>query len=173
MPQKPSSIATAKRRFLRYQWPKSFMVIGLLLLSFLSGFYIWMGKPVPLYFAQNQKQHIQIHTSKERFVFNTEIVTTPEAMQKGLMYRQNLPENEAMLFLYPQEKMRYMWMKNTYIPLDMLFVGEDKRIGYIHHRAEPLSEEIISSKQPAIAVVEILGGRAKQLQIQIGDKVTW
>lgn len=114
-----------------------------------------------------------IETRDGAITFSMELADTPEAQRRGLMHRRQLAADHSMMFLYPKADERYMWMKNTYISLDMLFVNEAQRIISIHHRANPLDETIISSNGPAIAVVEILGGEANRRGISVGDQVSW
>ena len=78
-----------------------------------------------------------------------------------------------MLFLFDSEQEITMWMKNTYIPLDMVFIGRDWRIVNISRDAEPFSTDIISSVQPASRVLEIAGGQAEKLGLKAGDRVTF
>lgn len=103
--------------------------------------------------------------------FNVELAITDEQKLNGLMYRKTLPKNQGMLFIYPHAFEIEMWMKNTYIPLDMLFIDEAGRIVSIAHHTKPLSLETIRSKAAAIAVLELNAGTAKELSIQTGDKV--
>ena len=101
------------------------------------------------------------------------LAVTSEQRAQGLMYRQRLPADAGMLFLYPAARPISMWMKNTAIPLDMLFIGDDGRILHIAERTIPGSTATISSMQPARAVLELNGGTAARLKIQVGDRVLY
>ena len=90
---------------------------------------------------------------------------------RGLMHVKELADDEGMLFIYPQEERIGMWMKNTYIPLDMLFVGADGRVAHIAANTTPHSLETIESKTPALAVIELRGGTAAKLNIRPGARV--
>jgi uncharacterized membrane protein (UPF0127 family) len=103
--------------------------------------------------------------------FTVELATTPAQMELGLMYRQSLPADAGMLFVYPSEQTVAFWMKNTLIPLDMLFIGADGHIRRIAARTIPLSTTPISSVDPVRAVLEINGGTAERLGIKPGDVV--
>lgn len=103
--------------------------------------------------------------------FNVELALEAAAQARGLMFRTDLPEDGGMLFFFGQETPRSFWMRNTYIPLDMLFIKADGTIGHIHHRAIPEDLTPIPSNGPAVAVLEILGGTAEKLGIKAGDKV--
>ena len=107
-----------------------------------------------------------------RHPFQLEIANTPETRSRGLMFRRELAPDRGMLFEFGQRETDVsMWMKNTYIPLDMLFIRAN---GLIHHIAEnttPLSEATISSNGPVKGVLEVIGGTAKRLGIAAGDRV--
>lgn len=103
--------------------------------------------------------------------FRIEVARTPHQKAYGLMFRRNLPSMTGMLFPYEGEQTVSMWMRNTYIPLDMLFIKADGEIHRIEAMTEPFSERIISSGEPVSAVLEIAGGDAARLGIAAGDKV--
>ena len=121
-------------------------------------------------FATDQ---LAIQTAAGAQHFAVELAVTSEQRAQGLMYRQRLPADAGMLFLYPEARAVAMWMKNTLIPLDMLFIGEDGRIMHIEERAVPGSTATISSMGPARAVLELNGGTAARLKIQLGDRVLY
>jgi len=99
-------------------------------------------------------------------------VARDEAMrERGLMYRRYLPENRGMLFDFGHEQSVMMWMKNTYIPLDMIFISRHGKVTHIEANTEPLSEAIISSQGPAFAVLEVNAGVAAKLGLKPGDLV--
>jgi uncharacterized membrane protein (UPF0127 family) len=117
------------------------------------------------------KGTMKVRTGGALLEFDVEIAQTPEQMQYGLMNRTDLPENYAMLFLFPDDRQRSMWMKDTPLPLDMLFVDKHGKILYIKQRATPNSTEEISFSTPARAVIEMLGGTAEKKNIQVGDSI--
>src|SRR5580704_15354318 len=94
----------------------------------------------------------------KKFSFDIEVATTPEQETYGLMFRRSLPRDAGMLFLWPEDRMVIMWMKNTFISLDMLYVGSDGVITKIITNAEPLSLTPLSSDAPVRAVIEINAG---------------
>jgi len=104
---------------------------------------------------------------------NIKIADNDSARMKGLMFVKNLPENEGMLFIMEDEAQVNMWMKNTYIPLDMIFVNSNKEIVSMAENTKPLSTEIISSKNKVKYVLEINGGLAKKSGLKIGDKINY
>jgi uncharacterized membrane protein (UPF0127 family) len=114
---------------------------------------------------------LTIVTAKGPQRFTVEVATTPAQMEQGLMYRRSLAPDAGMIFDYGALSMASMWMKNTLIPLDMLFVDAQGRIVGIHERAVPQSLDTIASPAPSRAVIELNGGTAARLGIRPGDKV--
>ncbi len=105
--------------------------------------------------------------------FHVSLAQTPEEWSRGLMFRERLGENEGMLFVGDREKPQVFWMKNTSISLDIIFISKDWRIVDIKENTLPFSERAIPSKKPAMHVLEIKAGRAKNLHFKEGDKVQW
>jgi hypothetical protein len=103
--------------------------------------------------------------------FTVEVATSPGQMEQGLMFRQSLAPDAGMIFDYRAPSMAAMWMKNTLIPLDMLFVDQRGRIINIHERAVPGSLDPIAAAAPARAVIELNGGTAARLGLKPGDRV--
>jgi len=112
------------------------------------------------------------HTSR-KFAFEVWIADTPERAEQGLMFVSDLPENMGMVFPVQPPRVETMWMKNTYIELDMLFIASDGRVTKIIARASPMSLQILSSDAPVAAVLELRGGQAAKLGLRIGDTVVW
>lgn len=106
-------------------------------------------------------------------VFSVEVVDTDEERAKGLMFRKQLPEGRGMLFDFGREQDVSMWMQNTYISLDMLFIRGDGRILRIAESTEPMSTRIIPSGGPVRAVLEVIAGTARKLGIAPGDRVAF
>jgi uncharacterized protein len=104
--------------------------------------------------------------------FTVEIAITDEQRARGLMFRRELPEGRGMLFDFYREQPITMWMQNTYIPLDMIFIRGDGRVLSIAENTEPLSTRVIGSGGPARAVLEVIAGTAKKLGIRPGDRVS-
>jgi uncharacterized protein len=116
-------------------------------------------------------QPLEIVTKTGVHVFSVEMATTEEEKTTGLMYRKELPDGKGMLFDFSPEQEVSMWMKNTYIPLDMIFIRADGRILRIAENTEPLSTRIIPSRGLAKGVLEVIGGTAQKYGIQPGDRV--
>lgn len=116
---------------------------------------------------------VVISTGETSHEFRAELADTKELQAKGLMHRTELGPKEAMLFPNELPTARSFWMKNTPIPLDIIFVGLDGRISNIAAMTEPYSEEPVYSVGSVSAVLEIGGGRAEELGIEPGDEVSW
>lgn len=126
------------------------------------------GNPTPVAF---EKDKLSIETKKGKVEIEVEVAKSALQQERGLMYRKSLPENTGMIFLFPKSGELTFWMKNTYIPLDMLFVDEKGVITRVVENAKPLSTRYIHSIGKAIAVIELAGGSAAKLNIATGDKV--
>ena len=109
-------------------------------------------------------------TGTHRFL--VEVAATPEAQQKGLMFRTAMGPDEGMIFPNAVPQLRSFWMKNTVIPLDIIYIGPDRRVLNIV-RGEPYSTAPLPSAGPAINVLELVAGRSEQLGIKPGDAVAW
>ncbi|MDR4306472.1 DUF192 domain-containing protein [Chelatococcus sambhunathii] len=103
--------------------------------------------------------------------FQIETADTPQQREVGLMYRRSMPDDHGMLFDFGHPQEVSMWMQNTYISLDMVFVGGDGRVTRIAERTEPLSTRIIPSQGPARYVVELVAGAAQRIGLKPGDRV--
>jgi uncharacterized membrane protein (UPF0127 family) len=114
---------------------------------------------------------LKIETKSGPVLLNVEVADTEAKREQGLMFRRSLSDDHGMIFLFDGEHEITMWMKNTYIPLDMVFIGNDWRIGHIAYGAEPFSTDVISSMRPASRVLEIGAGQAKKLGVSVGDRV--
>ena len=114
---------------------------------------------------------VSVRTAKGAFEFSVELADTPEEREFGLMYRRELAADAGMLFDFGKPRPVSMWMKNTLIPLDMLFLKSDGRIANIIQRAAPGSLDARTSAGAVLAVLEVNGGTAERLGIRPGDHV--
>lgn len=114
---------------------------------------------------------ITIDTPHGPAAFDVEVAADAQSQQTGLMYRREMAANAGMLFDLHKPQFASFWMKNTYLPLDLLFVRADGTISTIEPNAIPLSTDSIASAEPVEAVIELNGGRAHQLGIKPGARV--
>lgn len=153
----PSSVRT------RY-WARPSLVAAVLACLATAG---WSTEPAP----QFPTSTLVIKNAEDRFEFQVEVASSPAQRARGLMYRRHLARDHGMLFDFGHSRPVSMWMRNTYIPLDMLFIREDGRIARIAVETEPLSEDAIASGSPVRAVLELQGGITTELGIRPGDRV--
>jgi uncharacterized protein len=125
-----------------------------------------------LRFAVAADETVEIGSKTGVHTFAVELALNDEQRARGLMFRRELPEGRGMLFDFHREQPITMWMQNTYIPLDMIFIRGDGRILSIAENTEPLSTRVISSGGPVRAVLEVIAGTAKKLGIRPGDRVS-
>jgi uncharacterized membrane protein (UPF0127 family) len=118
-----------------------------------------------------ETQILEIASKTGVHSFVVELATTEAERARGLMYRKSLPAGRGMLFDFDRDQPVAMWMKNTYVSLDMIFIRSDGRIARIAEHTQPLSERIIPSGSPVRAVLEVVGGTAARLGIAPGDLV--
>jgi uncharacterized protein len=121
--------------------------------------------------AALKKQPLTFISSSGSHTVTVELADTDSTRATGLMFRRSIGPDEGMLFIYSDEQDLTMWMKNTYIPLDMIFVKRDGLISHIEANTEPFSERIIPSQGPVIGVIEMAGGSASRLGLKPGDRV--
>ncbi|MGO9774504.1 MAG: DUF192 domain-containing protein [Roseiarcus sp.] len=114
---------------------------------------------------------LTIATASGVHSFQVEIAADDAAREKGLMYRRFMPADRGMLFEFEREAPVAFWMKNTYIPLDMIFIARDGSVTRIAADAQPLSEAIVPSGGPCVAVLELNGGVAARIGLKVGDTV--
>jgi uncharacterized protein len=118
-----------------------------------------------------EQQTLEIASKSGVHVFSVELAVTEEERQHGLMFRRSIPEFYGMLFDFKRDQEVAMWMKNTYVSLDMIFIQSDGRIRTIAENTQTESEKIIPSRGPVRAVLEVAAGTARKLGIEAGDRV--
>ncbi len=134
----------------------------------LIGFFLAAGVARPA-----GQRTLEIASKTGVHVFAVEIADTEAQRAKGLMFRKELPEGEGMLFDFHREQDVSFWMENTYIALDMIFIRGDGRILRIVENTEPMSTRPIPSGGPVRAVLEVIGGTARNFGIAPGDRVAY
>jgi len=116
-------------------------------------------------------QSLTIETSTGRHVFQVEVASDDASRERGLMDRRYMAADHGMLFEFDRDAPVAFWMKNTYIPLDMIFIASSGVVTHVAANAEPLSERIIPSGGPCVAVLELNGGTAASIGLKVGDKI--
>ena len=136
---------------------------------------LWLGLAAALACiparAQEGVEGLDIITATGPHHFSVEVMRTDAGREKGLMFRRNMPKDRGMLFDFKTEQPVMMWMKNTFLPLDMVFISRDGKVVNVAENAEPLSEAIIASDGPVFAVLEVNAGEARQIGVKPGDEV--
>lgn len=123
--------------------------------------------------AESRLLPVVIRTAKGAHRFNVEVARTPQEQEKGLMFRKELGADMGMLFPMAPPRTASFWMKDTLIPLDMLFIHTDGTIAFLQADAQPYALTPVSAGVPVAAVLELRGGRAAELGIAQGDRVAW
>jgi uncharacterized protein len=118
-----------------------------------------------------RRETLTLVTAQGPREINIEVTETMAEMQKGLMFRTHLDENAGMLFVYDRPQEVGMWMENTHIPLDMVFIRADGIVHRIQAWTEPFSRETIGSRGNVIACLELAGGAAERMGLKAGDRV--
>jgi uncharacterized membrane protein (UPF0127 family) len=114
---------------------------------------------------------LKLITARGAHVIDVEVTETPAEKAQGLMFRPHLADAAGMLFFYERPQEITMWMRNTYIPLDMVFIRADGVVHRIEARTEPLSENIVASRGDVTACLELAVGAAERLGLEPGDRV--
>ena len=117
------------------------------------------------------KSKLIIESNIKKYEFVVDVALSPSQQARGLMFRHKLDTSSGMLFFHQRERVASMWMHNTYIPLDMLFIDSSGRIVHIFYSATPHSQALISYDQPVRAVLELAAGVINAHGIKVGDKV--
>ncbi|MEL7159309.1 MAG: DUF192 domain-containing protein [Bacteroidota bacterium] len=168
---------TAKYQPKRRVNGKRYLIIGLMALALLS--FLLMSIPRnpsvtgPRFTDEGD---LTIYRSASQQVvteLDIEIADTEETIVQGLMYRDHMEENQGMLFVMPAVEPQAFWMLNTYIPLDIIFVGPDRRIVKIRKNTVPKSTDQVTSEVPAAFVLEVNAGYAARNGLKEGDRLEW
>ncbi len=139
---------------------------GILLLVLFLSYELFSG-------ANSNQKFVEIFLKNDVKII-AELALTPEEHRRGLMFRKKIPEDYGMLFVFEREEYQWFWMKNTYIPLDIIWIDKDKRIVYIAENCKPCLKEDCPSygvEIPVKYVLEIRGGMAKEYGIDVGDRI--
>jgi uncharacterized protein len=118
-----------------------------------------------------EESALTIDADDDSFEFQVEMAVSPAQRSQGLMFRESLDEDRGMLFDFGRPQVASMWMRNTYVPLDMLFIDAAGRITQIAANTQPLSDTVVASREPVRAVLELRGGVSAKLGIEPGHRV--
>jgi len=143
---------------------------GVRLLGALA-FLVFLAASASLSTRASESNSLEIVTSTGRHAFQVEIADNDASRERGLMDRRYMAADHGMLFEFPSDAPQSFWMKDTYIPLDMIFISPAGVVTHIVANAEPLSERVIPSGGPCMAVLELNGGVAASIGLKLGDKV--
>jgi uncharacterized protein len=153
------------------------LAMKLVLLAIIFTVFLVGGGPAAAQTGQNEARDgldaLALVTANGTHEFSVEVMRTELQRQRGLMFRRFLPPERGMLFIFETERPVAMWMKNTYLPLDMIFIAKTGKVAGIAENAEPLSEKIIPSGAPAYGVLEVNAGVAAKIGLKIGDTVRY
>jgi uncharacterized protein len=159
---------------------KIYKIIALFVIAVLAIYFIFKyfgqtnNKPDKEYvFKKNGELTFQNPSGTDLTKIDIQIANTEFDRELGLMFRKNMNENQGMLFIFPDIQIRNFWMRNTEIPLDMIFMDSSRTILNIAQNTTPYSDNSYSSVSPAKFVLEVNGGFTKQNDIRAGDKVIW
>ena len=121
--------------------------------------------------SETALEPLEIVTATGSHMFSVEVMRDDTQRARGLMYRRSMPQDRGMLFDFKREEPVSMWMKNTYLSLDMVFTDRTGRVINVALETEPLSERIIPSGGPAFAVLELNAGTARRIGLKVGDRL--
>lgn len=147
-------------------WHRAAASAALLLLSIVAAMLATAGQSQ----SEMRKDVLELITDSGKHTFKIEIAVTGEDKARGLMFRRSLATDAGMLFPYEPAQEATMWMRNTYISLDMVFIRADGVVHRIEANTEPFSEAVIASNGDVAAVLELKAGVAAQIKLKAGDR---
>jgi uncharacterized membrane protein (UPF0127 family) len=139
--------------------------------SALAALFLFLAGAALAQQATFTRETLSIVSSGKTHEFSVELALTDPQREQGLMFRKEMPADSGMLFDFGGERQVSMWMENTVLPLDMVFIRTNGTISHIHANAVPFSQDIIDSRGPVNFVLELNAGRAAALGIKVGDRV--
>jgi len=155
-------------RQLSWTFPdRAAIVAALFLFAYLA---VQLGGISPGY-ADMRRETLKLVTSSGTHAFSIEVAETASEKSRGLMFRRSLPADEGMIFPYEPPQEATMWMRNTYISLDMVFITKDGFVHRIEENTEPFSEAVVASNGNVAAVLELVAGTSRRIGLKPGDRV--
>ena len=180
MPKKKKKKRSSTTEFKSKSTKPAFRIGTIIVLIIVATFFIlnnviYIDKPEVEYYKFKKEGELTITDSlgNSKIKIDLEIADTEYERQLGLMNRNAMEETQGMLFKFPEERLQSFWMRNTLIPLDILFINKDKEIVTIHKNTKVLSTQSYPSSAPAIYVLEVNGGFTERQNIQEGYKIFW
>ncbi len=156
---------------------RNMIILAVVLLLALGGYryYKKLNPPPPegITFVKEGELRIQGEDGTEIAKLDIEVAGNPQEIQQGLMYRQSMEENQGMLFLMPENRLQSFWMRNTFIPLDIIFIDTEKKIVSIQKNAKPHDETSLPSAGPAQYVLEVNAGYSDKHGLKKGTQLNW
>ena len=160
---------------------KPFFRIGTIIVLIIAAAFFFLknvinsSKPEMKYYKFKKEGELTITDSlgNSKIKIDLEIADNEYERQLGLMNRDTMEETQGMLFKFPEERLQSFWMRNTLIPLDIIFINKDKEIVTIHRNTKVLSTQSYPSSAPSIYVLEVNGGFTERHNIQKGNKIFW
>ena len=157
---------------------KQYAIVGLMILGILAWFWSQLpirngNTPEPPFVKEGTLSFINGNTGKTLKGIDIEVADNPSERAQGMMFRKSMKDSEGMLFVMERNEQQGFWMKNTYIPLDIIFIGGDSTIVNIHKNAVPHNLTSLPSKGSAKYVVEVNGGWTSKMGIAAGDKIAF
>ncbi|MFO7527023.1 MAG: DUF192 domain-containing protein [Ignavibacteriaceae bacterium] len=151
------------------------LILALVLFFIINNFVNKESEPEVKYYQFTKEGELVFSDSlgNMKVKIDIEIADNEYKRQLGLMNRKSMEENQGMLFIFNEERLRSFWMLNTLISLDIIFINKDKRIVTIHKYTTPLSQQSYPSTDSSIYVVEVVGGFCDKYNIIEGDKISW
>jgi len=161
------NLATGKRRLI-YSGARSMLLMLCLLMNAVEAYAV---RPENLLREFSRSQLIIVTNNNQCILFDVFVAQTPSQRSQGLMHIESMDNHEGMIFLYRESVRISMWMKNTLIPLDMLFIDIKHDIVSMHLNAVPQSEETIESGKEVVAVIELNAGSVERFKIRTGNRI--
>lgn len=149
------------------------VIIPVVLLVFIYFFYIKKSTNEPEWVKEGEVTFLSKDSCQQLGRIDVEVAMNPTERSQGLMYRTQMDEDKGMLFIFERDEMQSFWMKNTIIPLDVLFINSKGVINTIHHNTVPYSERSLPSKGKSQFVVEVNGGYCSKHGVKEGDLIEY
>lgn len=175
MAQKKSKLQSKKNQPKTFWSGRNIAVISIVLIALIASYFLFFKKSSqePKWIKEGEVTFLNKDTKQQLAKIEVEVASTPPERSQGLMYRSEMKENNGMLFIFDNMEMQSFWMKNTILPLDILFISDKGVINTIHRNTVPYSEASLPSKDKSQFVVEVNAGFCQRHNINEGDLVEY